>query len=134
MNTYDAMLSTDRLRLPPPIPIQTLLDGKVVESERVEFKRGSSTVRARDHDEAELLSLTAIVPFDDRVNQRASVSDLSSELIRTYLVEVQSELASHVDSLTRENVGRHMRIVDGPAEEPLPISHQTPRPGGSYAG
>lgn len=82
------------------------------------IRKGSSTVRARDHDEAELLSLTAIVPFDDRVNQRASVSDLSPELIRTYLVEVQSELVSHVDSLNQENIGRHMRIVDGPAEEP----------------
>ncbi len=236
MNQYHATSSADHFLLPPPLPIGTLLDGKVVESERIEFKRGwnplsvlhtlcafandfhnlgggyivigiaeqhgvpqlppvgldpyeidaiqkeilqlgyesirpyyhpavnvcqidgavvlmlraqggqsrpykarislakeardwgyfirkgSSTVRARDHDEAELLSLTASVPFDDRVNQRASVSDLSLELIRTYLVEVQSELASHVDSLNQENIGRHMRIVDGPAEEPLPIN------------
>ena len=40
MNTYEAMLSTERLRLPSPIPIHTLLDGKIVESERVEFKKG----------------------------------------------------------------------------------------------
>lgn|SRR5882757_3207051 len=40
MSTYDAMLSTERLRLPSPVPITTLLDGKVVESERLEFKRG----------------------------------------------------------------------------------------------
>lgn len=237
MNTYDAMLSSERLRLPSPISIQTLLDGKIVESERIEFKKGwnplstlhtlcafandfhnlgggylligiaekdgipqmppvglnlneidaiqkeilrlgyeamrpyyhpsvthcqihgasvlllranggrtrpykarvslskdttgdwgyyirkgSCTVRARDHDEAELLSLTASVPFDDRVNQRASVGDLSRELIRSYLTEVQSELASYVDNLNQESVGRHMRIVDGPAEEPLPIN------------
>jgi hypothetical protein len=34
------MLSSERLRLPSPIPIQTLLDGKIVESERIEFKKG----------------------------------------------------------------------------------------------
>lgn len=41
------------------------------------IRKGSSTVRARNDDERELLSLAATVPFDDRVNQRASVSDLS---------------------------------------------------------
>jgi ATP-dependent DNA helicase RecG len=86
------------------------------------IRKGSCTVRARDHDEAELLSLTASVPFDDRVNQRACVGDLSRELIHSYLTEVQSELASRVDNLSQESVGRHMRIVDGPAEEPLPIN------------
>ena len=79
-------------------------------------------MRARDHDEAELISLTASVPFDDRVNQRALVGDLSRDLIRSYLLEVQSDLASHVDSLSEVSIGRHMRIVDGPAEEPLPIN------------
>lgn len=196
MNAYHAMPSAEHLQLPPPIPIRTLLDGKVVESERIEFKRGwnplsvlhtlcafandfhnlgggyivvgiaeqngvpqlppvglnhfeidaiqkeilylgyesirpfyhptvnlcqidgtavlmlraqggqsrpykarlslakdgrdwgyfirkgSCTVRARDQDEAELLSLTATVPFDDRMNQRARVTDLSRDLIR----------------------------------------------------
>ena len=59
------------------------------------IRKGSCTVRARDQDEAELLSLAATVPFDDRMNQRAKVADLSRDLIRAYLVEVQSELASH---------------------------------------
>jgi ATP-dependent DNA helicase RecG len=86
------------------------------------IRKGSSTVRAHNQDEAELLSLSASIPFDDRVNQRASVGDLSRELIRSYLLEVHSELASRVDGLDQESIGRHMRIVDGPAEEPLPIN------------
>ncbi len=236
MSHYHAMQCAEPLLLPPPIPLRTLLEGKVVESERIEFKRGwnplsvlhtlcafandfhnlgggyivigiaeqggvpqlppvglnpheidaiqkeilylgyesirpfhhpavthceingasvlllrvhggqtrpykarlslakdgrdwgyfirkgSCTVRARDHDEAELLSLTATVPFDDRMNQRARVTDLSRELIREYLLEVESELASHVDSLDPEELGRQMNIVDGPTEEPLPIN------------
>src|ERR1700733_12596375 len=34
------MLSTEHLKLPSPIPLETLLDGKVVQSERIEFKKG----------------------------------------------------------------------------------------------
>jgi ATP-dependent DNA helicase RecG len=56
------------------------------------------------------------------MNQRARVTDLSRELIRDYLLEVQSGLASHVDSLDPEDLGRQMNIVDGPAEEPLPMN------------
>ena len=41
------------------------------------IRKGSATVRARGDDETELLSLAATVPFDDRVNQRAHVDDLS---------------------------------------------------------
>jgi ATP-dependent DNA helicase RecG len=40
------MLSTEQLLLPSPIPIEALLDGKVVESERVEFKRGWNPLSA----------------------------------------------------------------------------------------
>lgn len=35
------------------------------------IRRGSSTIRARGADEAELISLAATVPFDDRFNQQA---------------------------------------------------------------
>lgn len=41
------------------------------------IRKGSSTVRAKGADETELLSLAATVPFDDRLNQRARVEDLS---------------------------------------------------------
>ena len=36
------------------------------------IRKGSSTVHARGADETELLSLAAIVPFDDRMNQRGA--------------------------------------------------------------
>jgi hypothetical protein len=33
------------------------------------------------------------VPFDDRINQRAKIEDLSRELMRDYLTSVGSDLA-----------------------------------------
>jgi ATP-dependent DNA helicase RecG len=86
------------------------------------IRKGSSTVRAKDHDEIELLSLASTIPFDDLINQRAQVSDLSRELIRAYLVEVKSDLASHVDTLDPVVLGRQMNIVTGPTEDVLPIN------------
>jgi ATP-dependent DNA helicase RecG len=86
------------------------------------IRKGSSTVRAKDHDEMELLSLAATVPFDDLINQRAQVSDLSRDLIRAYLLEVKSDLASHVDRLDPVALGRQMNIVTGPTEDVLPIN------------
>ena len=40
------------------------------------IRRYSSTVEAKGDDQRELLSLTATVPFDDRLCQKASVEDL----------------------------------------------------------
>lgn len=57
------------------------------------IRKGSSTVKAAGADEQELMGLTATVPFDDRINQRARVSDLSTALVGEYLEVVGSDLA-----------------------------------------
>src|ERR1035438_4116338 len=63
------------------------------------LRKGSSTVRATGRDEAELLSLAATVPFDDRINQTARLEDLSLELMRAFLAEVGSDLAAEASAL-----------------------------------
>ena len=45
------------------------------------IRKGSSTIRAKGADEAELISLAANIPFDDRINQRAKMEDLSHDLM-----------------------------------------------------
>ena len=52
------------------------------------------TVRARQQDETDLMSLAATVPFDDRLNQGAVVADLSHELMLDFLQEVGSDLSN----------------------------------------
>lgn len=84
------------------------------------IRKQSSTVRARGHDERELLSLAATVPFDDRYNQSASLDDLSPRLIEDFLREVGSDLVEDARNLSMEALGRQMNIVGGPAEAAFP--------------
>lgn len=69
------------------------------------IRKGSSTVRAKGTDEAELLSLAATVPFDDRINQRAKMEDLSRELMQDYLRQVGSDLARPARTLPLLELG-----------------------------
>ncbi|MCL2304166.1 MAG: putative DNA binding domain-containing protein [Planctomycetaceae bacterium] len=84
------------------------------------IRKGSSTVRAKGNDEAELLSLAATVPFDDRINQQARISDLSRNLLEEFLREIDSKLLTKLDELSLEDLARQMQIVDGPKEFTFP--------------
>lgn len=86
------------------------------------IRKGSSTVRAKGMDEQELLSLAATVPFDDRINQRAQLDDLSRDLIRDFLVEVESDLAKSAGKMPMAKLGRQMNIIGGPEEAPFPLN------------
>lgn len=82
------------------------------------IRRYSSTVQVADNSEEqrELLSLTATIPFDDRLCQRATVNDLRISLIRSYLKEVKSELFSEADESSLVKICRQMQVVDGADE------------------
>ena len=67
-----------------------------------------------------MLSLTAQVPWDDRFNQQARVSDLQKPLMLEYLREVGSALADEADAMSAEDLGRQMNLVGGPNESPWP--------------
>ncbi|NCU60538.1 transcriptional regulator, partial [Idiomarina sp. FenBw--71] len=84
------------------------------------LRKHTSTVRAKGADEHELLSLAATVPFDDRYQQSASLTDLSPHLIREFLQEIGSELAGEAADLDVEALGRRMNVVGGPAEMAFP--------------
>ena len=86
------------------------------------IRKGSSTVGAKGADEQELLLLAATVPFDDRINQRARIEDLSRPLIVDFLVEVESDLAKPARKMPMAKLGRQMNIVGGPKEAPFPVN------------
>ncbi|MEI7903382.1 MAG: transcriptional regulator, partial [bacterium] len=67
-----------------------------------------------------MLSLAATIPFDDQINQRASLDDLSRELIVAFLKEIKSPLAGPAKKLSLADLGRQMNIVDGPKEALFP--------------
>lgn len=84
------------------------------------IRRYSSTVEAKGEAEQELLSLTANVPWDDRLAQQARPSDLSHALMLAYLLEVGSALANDAPTLSVEALGRQMNVVGGSGESPWP--------------
>ena len=84
------------------------------------IRKGSLTVRARHQDETELVSLATNVPFDDRMNQRATLDDLDLGLIRAYLKQVKSELFRESDKMDFSRLCRQMNIAEGPDESLLP--------------
>ena len=84
------------------------------------LRKHTSTVRAKGADERELLSLAATVPFDDRYQQGASLTDLSPHLMREFLQEIGSELVAEAATLDIESLGRRMNVVGGPAEMAFP--------------
>ena len=61
--------------------------------ERINYiRKMSSTVEPSDDEEKDLFNLANRIPFDDRVNHQAEMSDLNITLIQNYLKEVKSSL------------------------------------------
>jgi len=84
------------------------------------IRKGPVTVRAKQHDETELMSLAATVPFDDRMNQSATLDDLDLGLIRAYLKQVKSDLFRESVEMDFVRLCRQMNIVDGADESVWP--------------
>jgi len=88
-------------------------------TERAMFiKRGSKTVKVKDgsNDERRLIELTARIPFDDRINQTASLDDLNLRLIQNYLKEVMSSLYEESTKIPFSELCRHLMIAKGSDE------------------
>jgi len=61
--------------------------------ERIHYiRKASNTVEPSDDEEKDLFNLANRVPYDDRVNHQADISDLNITLIQNYLKEIKSSL------------------------------------------
>ncbi|MGE5340997.1 MAG: ATP-binding protein [Candidatus Omnitrophota bacterium] len=81
---------------------------------------GSVTLRAGYQDEAELMTLAAKIPFDDRRHHSATLNDLDLGMIRTYLRKIKSDLYQLSATMDFEELCRRMNLVDGPIEAVQP--------------
>ena len=89
--------------------------------ERIHYiRKGSSTVEPSDDEEKDLFALANRVPFDDRINHQAEMSDLNITLIQNYLKEVKSSLYEKSQSGDFEEVCRNMNIVSNLPEYTKP--------------
>jgi len=88
------------------------------------IKRGSKTIKVKDssEDERRLLELTARIPFDDMINQRATLNDLSLQLIQSHLKEVMSSLYDESTKISFQDLCKQMKIAKGPDENLRPTN------------
>lgn len=77
------------------------------------IRRFSSTVLANTEEKRELISLTANIPYDDQVNHRASLADISSSLLQQHLKAIGSKLHEQLEQLTHLALCRSMNLVEG---------------------
>ncbi len=84
------------------------------------IRKYSNTVKANREQKQELLSLTANIPFDDRVNTKASLEDISSVLIQQHLQKIGSRLYEESFTIPHKDICRQINLTEGADEHLLP--------------
>ncbi len=83
---------------------------------------GSETLIAKGEILEQLHELAARIPFDDRINNRATINDLDLGLVQAYLQEIKSGLYAESTKMTITDLARAMYIAKGPDEFLRPIN------------
>ena len=99
---------------PYKCPERIIKEGKSTKAYYI--RKLASTVKATGGDEKELFALAGDVPFDDRPNMHAEVTDLKMNLLTEFLHEVGSDLARNAEEMSVANLARNMQIATGPTE------------------
>ncbi|MCR5337508.1 MAG: putative DNA binding domain-containing protein [Lachnospiraceae bacterium] len=86
------------------------------------IRKGSRTLKSNSREERELIAMARDIPFDDRINYGADVTDMKPALMADYLHTVGSELAATALDRSTEAVGTDMQIVRGPSEYRKPLN------------
>ena len=86
------------------------------------IRKGARTIKANSREERELIGMARDVPFDDRINYNADITDMRPALISDYLHTIGSDLSEHCLERSVEDVGTDMRIVRGPSEYRKPLN------------
>lgn len=84
------------------------------------IRYNSSSIVPNSEQELELINLSNQIPFDDRVNINATLDDISMVLIRDFLVETRSRLASQIEHTRLSEILLQMDLVAGPPERLSP--------------
>lgn len=86
------------------------------------IRKFSSTIVASPEEEKELFYISTDIPFDDRPNLAAEVSDLDIGLMRAHLKEIGSSLYEHSLSMDALDIAKNMQLVSGPPEALKPLN------------
>lgn len=86
------------------------------------IRKFSSTIVASSEEEKQLFYVSSDIPFDDRANLAADVSDLDIGLMRQHLKEIGSslyEISLKEDAL---KIAKDMQLLSGPVENIKPLN------------
>jgi ATP-dependent DNA helicase RecG len=83
---------------------------------------GSHSIITHGDNLRRLQELAARVPFDDRVNNQATIQDFDLGLIQAHLQEIKSDLYAASTGMALEELCRTMLIVKGPFEDLRPVN------------
>lgn len=86
------------------------------------IRKFSSTIVASPEEEKELFYISTDIPFDNRPNLAADVSDLDIGLMRSHLKEIGSSLYEHSLSMDALDIAKNMQLVAGPPEAVKPLN------------
>lgn len=86
------------------------------------IRSGSKTIIARGVNLIRLQELAARIPFDDRVNNHATINDFDLGLIQSYLQEIKSELYNESTKMPLIDIAKSMYIAKGPLEDTRPVN------------
>lgn len=84
------------------------------------IRQFSSSVIPNAEQEAELIQLTARIPFDDRVNTLTSMDNLSFALMREHLAKIKSKLYNESAGMSVEELASAMNLCEGAQEHLFP--------------
>lgn len=85
-------------------------------------RHGCISKIASREEEQQLIEAAARIPFDDRINHSASVSDFDILQLKAYLQDTGSELSHHLDSMSIEEICKSMQLLKGPDEDLRPVN------------
>ena len=86
------------------------------------IRKFSSTIIASPDEEKELFYISTDIPFDDRPNLAAEVSDLDIGIMREYLREIGSSLYERSLKMDTLELARDLQLVSGSPERLKPLN------------
>jgi ATP-dependent DNA helicase RecG len=86
------------------------------------IRKFANSVIASPQEEKELFYAASNIPFDDRPNLAADISDLDIGLMRTHLKEIGSNLYPYSLSMDAVQIAKDLQLVDGPSENLKPLN------------
>ena len=86
------------------------------------IRKGARTLKANVQEEQELIYMARDIPFDDRINYHAEITDMKPALLADYLHTVGSDLYETALDRSVEAVATDMQLVRGPSEYKKPVN------------